>query len=195
MWRQKGWEIWSHVVTKKRIKPLDQNYKKVLWDSSSTLCLPCHAFWAIPHNWCAKGFIATWYVYIFFYKGELCCMLRAVSPIKITPVSFFQSCWLAIYLVSTVHMHLCTIHTCSHMLTHTHTCCSCKWYFLSSMMCAFSFALFCWIKASSCWRFFTSDRQGTQGKASVGKEKSESRIAEALWLWSGKVYCVQSTAL
>ena len=46
---------------------------------------------------------------------------------------------------------------CSHTLMYTiHTCCSCKWYFLSSIICAFSSTVFCWRKTSSCWRFSAS---------------------------------------
>ena len=49
-------------------------------------------------------------------------------------------------IMYTIHTHplMYTIYsshalTCSHMLTHIlHTCCSCKWYFLSSLICAFS---------------------------------------------------------
>jgi len=83
--------------------------------------------------------------------------------------------------VSSQHCSHALVHytyMCSHMLTHTHTCYSCKWYFLSSLMCAFSFALFCWIKASSCWGFFASDRLGTQGKASVGDREE--------WVWDDR---------
>ena len=39
-------------------------------------------------------------------------------------------------VVRIVHMHSCTLYTSIHMLTHTrthlHTCCCCKWYFLST---------------------------------------------------------------
>ena len=38
-------------------------------------------------------------------------------------------------------------------------------------MCPFDFALSCWRKTSSCWRFSTSLRQGTGGKLLLGKER------------------------
>ena len=87
----------------------------------------------------------------------------------------FQPCWLAMDLVSTVCMHY--TYTLTHLLTYTqthltHTCCSRKWYFLSSLMCAFSSAVFCWRNTSSCGRFSASLRQlGAQRQTSVGEGK------------------------
>jgi len=70
-------------------------------------------------------------------------MLRELSPTKINIVSFLpfmlsgygssQHCLHT--LMYNIHTHALT---CSHTHTHTlHTCCSCKWYFLSSLLCIF----------------------------------------------------------
>jgi len=77
-------------------------------------------------------------------------------------------------LISIVSMHSCTpyIHT-HHMLTHTHTlhtCCSFKWYFLSSLMCAFSSAAFCRRKMH---RVFVLLRQGAFGQISQSVGEGE----------------------
>ena len=72
----------------------------------------------------------------------------------------------------TRHTHVLTcsqIHICTHTL---HTCYSCKWYFLSSLICAFSSAIICCKKTISCLRF--SANRGLGGNVLL-EEKSDSR--------------------
>ena len=71
--------------------------------------------------------------------------------------------------------------TCSNIHT-LHTCYSCKWYFLSSLMCAFSAAVFCWpwrrpIAAEGFPPLW--DRE-LWGKLLLGKDKSGSGGVEGL---------------
>jgi len=61
------------------------------------------------------------------------------------------------------------LHHCSQTLMgtiHIHTCFSCKWYFMNFLRCAFSSTVCLLLK--------------DMGKLLLGKEKSESRIAQAL---------------
>ena len=84
------------------------------------------------------------------------------TVISVAPLNF------SLYILNGVELlhNLPTLFTCTHVhYTHT-TCCSCKWYLLSSLMWASSSTVFCWRKTSSCWRFSASLRYG---QTSVGK--------------------------
>ena len=113
-----------------------------------------------------------------------CWMLNALSLTKIDNVSFFLV-MLAGYesIVNIVCMHSCTLYIHMHSHAHIHTllaCCSCKWYFLRCLTCAFSSAVFCWRKTSSCWRFSTSLRQG--GKSTLALVRQT--IIQALCIYT-----------
>jgi len=103
-----------------------------------------------------------------------------------------------------------TIHTlaliCSHIHTHILPAVAVSGIFLSSLMCSFSFTLFCWRKTSSCWRFSASLRQGAWDQSSVGEgeglvRSGRNTIAKLLCrcytfmqrLWSSQLLA-QSTA-
>ena len=95
-----------------------------------------------------------------------------------------------------MHLRKLYIHM-PHIHTHTlHTCCSSKWYFLSSLMCAF--AAFCWRKTSSCWRFSTCLRRSLganfcwgRRKVSLGWQKhfgfGEENIVQGLCIYAEAV--------
>ena len=60
----------------------------------------------------------------------------------------------------TIHTRASHAHNYIHTITCTlHTCCSCKWYLLSSSICAFFSIVFCWRKTSSHSRFSASLRR------------------------------------
>ena len=99
-------------------------------------------------------------------------------------VCVFQSCvcndkaeqqWKGFWRVLYMHSH-------AHTYTHTlHTCCSCKWYFLSSLMRAFfSSAVFCWKRSVAAEGSLPLWDSGLWGKLLLEKEKSESGMAEVL---------------
>ena len=113
---------------------------------------------------------------------EISTLLKHYPLQRQTLCHSFQSCWLAMDLYSqhclhALYMHM---HSQAHTYTHIHihyTCCSCKWYYMSSLMCAFPLL-------SSAGERLVATKDSPPlwnrclgGKLLLGKEKSQKHFS------------------